>query len=145
MATHSSILAYRIPRTEEPSGLQSIGLHRVEHDLAAATYVCMQDSEIIEVIPCICISVIWGQHLHLYRNVLLLLNFLRSHWRAIITDNYDILKFLMQGVVLLVGMTHKFTSRGQNLRQLWYFLPTTWQEIFDFMLVNEALIICTGK
>ena len=89
MATHSSILAYRIPRTEEPSGLQSIGLHRVEHDLAAATYVCMQDSEIIEVIPCICISVIWGQHLHFYRNVLLLLNFLRSHWRAIITDNYD--------------------------------------------------------
>ena len=63
MAPHSSILACRIPRTEEPSGLQSIGLHRVEHDLAAAaTYVCMQDSEIIEVIPCICISVIWGQH-----------------------------------------------------------------------------------
>ena len=40
MATHSSILAWRIPGTEEPSGLQSIGLHRVEHDLAAAaTYV----------------------------------------------------------------------------------------------------------
>ena len=29
MATHSSILAWRIPRTEEPSGLQSIGLPRV--------------------------------------------------------------------------------------------------------------------
>ena len=31
-ATHSRILAGRIPRTEEPGGLQSIGLHRVRHD-----------------------------------------------------------------------------------------------------------------
>ena len=29
MATHSSILAWRIPWTEEPSGLQSMGLQRV--------------------------------------------------------------------------------------------------------------------
>ena len=33
--THSSILAWRIPWTEEPNGLQSIGLRRVGHDLAA--------------------------------------------------------------------------------------------------------------
>ena len=32
MATHSSILAWRIPRTEEPDGLQFIGLQRVGHD-----------------------------------------------------------------------------------------------------------------
>ena len=31
MATHSSI-AWRIPRTEEPGGLQSLGSQRVEHD-----------------------------------------------------------------------------------------------------------------
>ena len=39
MATHSSILAWRIPETEEPGGLPSMGLHRVGHDwsnLAAA-------------------------------------------------------------------------------------------------------------
>ena len=29
MATHSSILAWRIPRLEEPGGLQSVGLRRV--------------------------------------------------------------------------------------------------------------------
>ena len=29
MATHSRILAWRIPRTEEPGGLQSMGLQRV--------------------------------------------------------------------------------------------------------------------
>ena len=32
MATHSSILAWRIPRTEEPGGLWSLGLQRVRHD-----------------------------------------------------------------------------------------------------------------
>ena len=31
-ATHSSVLAWRIPWTEEPGGLQSIGLQRVGHD-----------------------------------------------------------------------------------------------------------------
>ena len=34
MATHSSILAWKILWTEEPGGLQSIGLHRV--------YMCMK-------------------------------------------------------------------------------------------------------
>ena len=39
MATHSSVLAWRIPGTAEPGGLPSLGLHRVGHDssdLAAA-------------------------------------------------------------------------------------------------------------
>ena len=40
MAIHSSVLAWRIPETEEPDGLPSMGSHRVGHDwsdLAAAT------------------------------------------------------------------------------------------------------------
>ena len=32
MATHSSVLAWRIPGTGEPSGLPSLGWHRVRHD-----------------------------------------------------------------------------------------------------------------
>ena len=39
MATHSSVLAWRIPGTGEPGGLLSMGSHRVGHDcsdLAAA-------------------------------------------------------------------------------------------------------------
>ena len=32
MATHSSVLAWRIPWTGEPSGLPSVGSHRVGHD-----------------------------------------------------------------------------------------------------------------
>ena len=41
MATHSSVLAWRIPGTGEPGGLPSLGSHRVRHnwsDLAAAAY-----------------------------------------------------------------------------------------------------------
>ena len=32
LATHSSILAWRIPWTGEPGGLPSMGLHRIRHD-----------------------------------------------------------------------------------------------------------------
>ena len=32
MGTHSSILAWKIPRTEEPGGLQFMALQRVRHD-----------------------------------------------------------------------------------------------------------------
>ena len=32
MATHSSVLAWEIPRTEEPGELQSMGSQRVEHN-----------------------------------------------------------------------------------------------------------------
>ena len=32
MATHCSILAWRIPRTEEPVGLQSVESQRIRHD-----------------------------------------------------------------------------------------------------------------
>ena len=34
MATHSSVLAWRILGTGEPGGLPSMGLHRVRHDLS---------------------------------------------------------------------------------------------------------------
>ena len=43
MATHSSVLTWRIPGTGEPGGLPSMGLHRVGHDwseLAAVAATC---------------------------------------------------------------------------------------------------------
>ena len=49
MATHSSILAWRIPGTQEPSGLPSMGSHRVRHDwsdlAAVAAASCANDKE----------------------------------------------------------------------------------------------------
>ena len=38
MATHSSILAWRIPCTEEPGRLQCMGLQRAGYDLATNTF-----------------------------------------------------------------------------------------------------------
>ena len=38
MATHSSILSWEIPWTEEPGGLQSMGLQRAPHDYKYETY-----------------------------------------------------------------------------------------------------------
>ena len=50
MATHSSILAWRIPWTEEPGGLRSIGLQKVVHDWATNTHSCV----------CVCIYMIYA-------------------------------------------------------------------------------------
>ena len=40
MATHSSSLAWRIPQTEEPGGLQSMGLQRIKYDWVTL-YQCL--------------------------------------------------------------------------------------------------------
>ena len=45
MATHSSILAWRIPWTEEPGGLQSTGLQRVGHDWATSRHFNLLESQ----------------------------------------------------------------------------------------------------
>ena len=46
MTTHSSILIWRIPWTEEPGGLQSMGLQRVRHNWAIEhTFWAPKDSE----------------------------------------------------------------------------------------------------
>ena len=47
MATHSSVLAWRIPGTAEPGGLLSMGSHRIGHDwsdlaVAAAYYIVIE-------------------------------------------------------------------------------------------------------
>ena len=43
MATHSSVLAWRIPGTGEPGGLPSLGSHRVGHD--SSNLACMHALE----------------------------------------------------------------------------------------------------
>ena len=47
MTTHSSILAWRIPWTEEPDGLQSVGLQRVRHDCVANSFT-MNEMQVLE-------------------------------------------------------------------------------------------------
>ena len=52
MATHSSVLAWRVPGTGEPGGLPSMGSHRVGHDwsdlAAAAAVLTIEISKVVE-------------------------------------------------------------------------------------------------
>ena len=52
MATHSGILAWKIPRTEEPDGLQSIGSQRVRHDWSDWAWYGMAFLTIIIMLCC---------------------------------------------------------------------------------------------
>ena len=47
MATHSSVLAWRIPGRGEPGGLPSMGSHRVRHDWSDLAAACVYDTCII--------------------------------------------------------------------------------------------------
>ena len=49
MATHSSIPAWEIPRTEEPGGLQSTGSQRARHDLVTKQQQLQQQTTHIQV------------------------------------------------------------------------------------------------
>ena len=64
MATHSSILARRIPWTEEPGGLQSMGLQRVRHDWVTE-HACRnpnQDSELLTITNFLNVDKLHSEH-----------------------------------------------------------------------------------
>jgi len=52
MATHSSVLAWRIPGTEEPGRLQSMGSHRVGHDWSNLAAVAASCSLKVQMLMC---------------------------------------------------------------------------------------------
>ena len=51
MVTHSSILAWEIPQTEEPGGLQSMGLQRVRCDLATKQQLKLSEIKDVNTFP----------------------------------------------------------------------------------------------
>ena len=55
MATHSSILAWKIPWAEKPGGLQSMGSQRVRHDWATNAFIYM----CVCVCVCVCVYFIY--------------------------------------------------------------------------------------
>ena len=63
MATHSSILAWKIPWTEEAGGLQSMGLQRVGHDRANEhTYTCCSWFKILPWLTTALSTTSWPTH-----------------------------------------------------------------------------------
>ena len=68
MATHSNVLAWRIPGKGEPHGLPSMGLHRVGHDwsdLAAAAPSPTESKSLFFTSVTVLLSHIWGHCYHL--------------------------------------------------------------------------------
>ena len=59
MATHFSILAWRIPWAEEPGRLQSMGSQRIGHDWV--THTC---SLLLSLVACVCIMEIFSLYVH---------------------------------------------------------------------------------
>ena len=51
MAPHSSILAWRIAWTEQPGGLQSTGLQRVQHDLGTEQQQGFPGGSVVKTLP----------------------------------------------------------------------------------------------
>ena len=87
MATHSSVLAWRIPGTGEPGGLPSMGPHRVGHDwsdlaaAAAAVFHCM--AIIIFYLSILQLRGIWlisTSQLLLWSEFLAIMSYLRLIW-----------------------------------------------------------------
>ena len=63
MATHSSILIWEIPWTEEPGGLQSMGLQRVRHHLMTKqqhVYICV----------CVCVYYAYIHMLYIHTHII---------------------------------------------------------------------------
>ena len=74
MATHSSILAWRIPRTEEPGRLQSMGskeLDKTEHAgrQAVFQFVCVCVCMCVCICVCVCVCVCVYVYICIYRCV----------------------------------------------------------------------------
>ena len=65
MATHSSVLAWRLPGTAEPGGLPSMGLHSVGHDWSnSAAATPYQYIETVHSVPSLCIKMYIDTHVH---------------------------------------------------------------------------------
>ena len=93
MATHSSVLAWRIPGTGEPGGLLSMGLHRVGHDwsdlaAAAAWWPLISDIRII---------IILGHHEpHLNKTTNNLINVMCSPLSPLLSPPYSLRQTILK-------------------------------------------------
>ena len=109
MATHSSVLAWRIPGTGEPDGLPSMGSHRVRHDwcnLAAAAAV-------IKWIMCVILIASEGQWWRILPTFSL-----RCAYKAI--SQYLIRshrKMLLEVFAKLLQMDRKLETKGPGIPQ----------------------------
>ena len=105
MATHSSVLAWRIPGTGEPGGLPSMGSHRVRHDwsdLAAAAADCLlcpisKVNPTVDLCACLltCVQLFATPQTAAHKAPLSVGFFWQEYWSG--------LHYLLQGILLTQG------------------------------------------
>ena len=99
MATHSSILAWRIPWTEEPGGLQYIGVCKesdMTERLSMHIYVYIYTRIYMCVCVCVCVCIhVLGRIFHMKQN---------SAWQLVSAQQYDL--FLLN--IIIVFLIKKF-------------------------------------
>ena len=120
MATHSSVLAWRIPGMGEPGGLPSMGSHRVRHDwsdlaaAAAKTWITV----ILNGLP--------------WKRTELILSFLRLHastafWTLVDNKGYSFSsKGFLPTVVNIIVIRVKFAHSSPFLKCRCSLLPSVW-------------------
>ena len=74
-ATHSSILAWRVPWTEEPCGLQSMGSRRIRHDWVTNTFTFLTCVITNTCYICMHMWLYWYTHTHTHTYVCIMCNF----------------------------------------------------------------------
>jgi len=134
MATHSSVLAWRIPGTEEPGGLPSMGSHRVRHDwcnLAAAAAEEEKDKHKILASDC------WGFRYCLHHllvmcdpgQVLFLLFLLKYSWFTICVISGVCSKMIQIYIFFFNILFHYRLLQDIEYRSLCYRVGLCWLPI----------------
>ena len=126
MATHSSVLAWRIPWTEEPGGLQSMGLQRVRHDWSNLAH------NIMLLLPV----------LKLYKHGECFSYTIAVFW-VIIIDNvaftFQLIQCLLRAVA---GQTWCSVMEAQRWERLIFFPGSTYSPATEKMFFSFLLKIC---
>ena len=144
MATHSSILAWRVPGMEEPGGLPSMGSHRVGHnwsDLAAAAAFpgCRVNiSQWKKWLQCIFCSLQWSGHPLCWtghkdtgKNFMSFLETITFHWCPLLSDKDHRTKELVHEI----KQTAKYNSIFMTLCLTHY-----WLLIFVFRYIKKTQV-----
>ena len=142
METHSSILSWRIPWTEEPGGLQSVRFRRVRHDWVTehAQLLCIWIYQFVS-------SSQW--HCEVVKSITILFPFYcRGNWYTEPVNNSSQIKHLMNVTVALGCLPHQLlrsqvtedNAEGkEGWQQIFSLLPIQGQEITSELRIAPNL------
>ena len=125
MATHSSVLAWRIPGTGEPGGLPSLGSHRVRHDwsdlaAAAATPLTGPDNPLLCLYFCYYLK--WAYDNEMFTTV----NTLNCSYEGLGEEISDLHSLRASKRIRLMAVSPGSQSQGTGLDccTSWYLFPS---------------------